>query len=348
LLWPFLPALVTAAVLGLILLPVHRALLRLIGHAGVAAGITTVGGTAGVLIPLFLLGTLVARELAEAADWFARNGPALVESLPDVATRVEGWIESIGIRGAQLGQLAAARVQETPTWLLGRAFGLLAGVGGLALQGGVALFTLFFALRDSGGMEGKLRTLVPLDSERTGALLLRARQVVRATVYGSLTVSLTQGILGGLAFLALGMPTPALWGAVMAAASLVPLLGPGVVWLPAAVILIIGGSVVRGILLLAFGGLVISTVDNVIRSVLVGSRAGIHPLVVLLGVLGGILLFGGIGVVVGPVVLVLSLLLLEMVRETLFPQESGVATDPNAAGPIMAVPSATDPAISEG
>jgi predicted PurR-regulated permease PerM len=106
------------------------------------------------------------------------------------------------------------------------------------------------------------------------------------------------------------------------------MVGPGVNWLPTGILLLATGSVLRGILLLAFGVLVISTVDNVIRSFLVGARARIHPLAIFLGVLGGILLFGAVGVFVGPVLLVVSLLLLEMVRLSLFP--GGTAVTPYA------------------
>jgi predicted PurR-regulated permease PerM len=102
------------------------------------------------------------------------------------------------------------------------------------------------------------------------------------------------------------------------------MVGPGVIWLPAGIILLATGSVLRGILLLAFGVVVISTVDNVIRSIFVGARARIHPVAIFLGVLGGILLFGAVGVFVGPVLLVVSLLLLEMVRLSLFPGDTAV------------------------
>jgi predicted PurR-regulated permease PerM len=328
LLWPLLPALVTAGVLALILLPLHRRLERSTGRADAAAALATVAGVIGLLIPLFVLGSLVLGELAQAVAWLQREGPAMLASLPRLERSAEAWIARLGLSNVEVGEAVAARVEDVPGALLGRTFGFLAGVGGAVLQLGVALFTLFFLLRDSESIEGRLSAIVPLEAHRTSALLYRTREVVSAAVYGNLLVALTQGTLGGLAFLALGLPTPALWGCVMAAGSLVPMVGPGVIWLPTGILLLATGSVLRGILLLAFGVLVISTVDNVIRSFLVGARARIHPLAIFLGVLGGILLFGAVGVFVGPVLLVVSLLLLEMVRLSLFP--GGTAVTPYA------------------
>ena len=331
LLWPFLPALVTAGVLALVLLPLHRRLRTWTGRDHVAAGATTLAGIAGLLVPLVLVGVLVVRELSAAADWLTRQGPSMLASLPRLERVVDRWVERLGVRGIEVGEVVAGQVQELPDLLLGRAFGFVAGVGGVVLQTGVALFALFFLLRDGHRIEASLRALVPLDAHRTSALLYRSREVVSAAVYGNLLVAIAQGTAGGVAFLVLGLPVPALWGCIMSAASLVPMVGPGVVWLPASLLLLVSGSVWRGVLLLAFGIFVISTVDNVLRSLLVGSRARIHPLVILLGVLGGIFLFGAVGVIVGPVVLVVSLLLLEMVRMSLFPSAPAAEVSPDGA-----------------
>jgi predicted PurR-regulated permease PerM len=132
---------------------------------------------------------------------------------------------------------------------------------------------------------------------------------------------MVQGLLGGLAFWVLGVPTPAVWGVLMGGLSLIPMIGPAFVWLPAGAVLIASGSTLRGVLLLLFGALVISTVDNIIRAVLVSGRARVHPLVVFFGVLGGVLMFGAVGILVGPVLIVAAAALMEMARLSLFPEE---------------------------
>jgi predicted PurR-regulated permease PerM len=176
---------------------------------------------------------------------------------------------------------------------------------------------------------------VPLASGPTELLALRAKEVMFAAVFGHVFVALVQGLLGGLAFWVLGVPTPMVWGVLMSGLSLIPLVGPAFVWVPAGAVLIATGAPIRGVLLLAFGLFVISTVDNVIRAVLVSARARVHPLVVFFGVLGGILMFGAVGILVGPVLIVLAGALMEMARLSLFPEDVPHAqTQPHPAAGV--------------
>lgn len=321
LLWPFLPALVTAAVLALILLPLHRRLAVAGAGPTLAAALTTMAGILGLVLPLFAVGRLALVEAGRLADWLATDGRAAIESLPALQPALDALIARLGLGSIQIGEAITGWMSAAPGFLMGRAFSLLSGLGGLVVQTGVMVFTLFFLVRDGSRVAGFVQTLVPLDGHRTERLLTRGREVVTAVVQGHLLVALVQGTLGGLAFLALGLPAPSVWGVLMATASLVPMVGPGIVWLPTAAVLLLSGSVVRGILLIAFGVLVIGTVDNVIRAAFVGSRGRVHPLVAFLGVLGGIVAFGTVGVFVGPVLLAESLLVLEMARTGLFPDE---------------------------
>jgi predicted PurR-regulated permease PerM len=179
--------------------------------------------------------------------------------------------------------------------------------------------------------------LVPLPSGPMELLLKRTHEVIFAAVYGHVFVAMVQGLLGGLAFWVLGVPTPAVWGVLMGGLSLIPMIGPAFVWIPAGAVLIATGATLRGVLLLLFGALVISTIDNVIRAVLVSGRARVHPLVVFFGVLGGVLMFGAVGILVGPVLIVAAAALMEMARLSLFPDESlkAVAVEKIVAPPAQ-------------
>jgi predicted PurR-regulated permease PerM len=319
LLWPFLPALVTASVLAVILMPVYRRLNGRIGRPAVAASITTLLGVLGIVTPLFVVGQGALAQLSWIAEWLAGDGQTALDSLPQLQNTVDLWLGRMGLEGLRIGEAIVTWLQAAPSFLMGRAFGLLAGIGGIAVQAAVATFTLFFLFRDESRVIGFVLSLIPLDNTRTTRLLVRGRDVVAAVAYGNLLVAVVQGTLGGVAFLFVGIPAPAVWGALMATGSLVPMLGPGVIWLPAAVVLILTGSILRGVALMTFGFLVIATLDNVIRSTFVGARAHVHPMVAFLGVLGGIVLFGTVGVFVGPVLLAEILLGLEMFREVLYP-----------------------------
>lgn len=173
---------------------------------------------------------------------------------------------------------------------------------------------LFFFLRDRRGALASLHHLSPLSREETETLFLRVRDTIRATVYGTLVVSLIQGLLGGLMFWWLGLPAPLLWGVVMAILSVVPMLGAFVVWIPAALFLALEGSWGKFIILVLWGMLVVGTVDNLLRPVLVANLLKLHTVLAFISVVGGLMLFGPAGLILGPVVLTITTVLLETWR----------------------------------
>jgi predicted PurR-regulated permease PerM len=135
---------------------------------------------------------------------------------------------------------------------------------------------------------------------------------VHATVYGTLAVAAVQGTLGGLMFWALGLPTPLLWGLVMGLLSIVPVLGAFVVWIPAAILLGLDGSWVRALILAAWGGIVVGSIDNFLRPMLVGNRLRLHTIPAFISIVGGLLLFGAPGFILGPMAATMTVLLVEI------------------------------------
>jgi predicted PurR-regulated permease PerM len=150
---------------------------------------------------------------------------------------------------------------------------------------------------------------VPLTPAETGQLLGRVAETIHATVYGTLAVAAVQGSLGGLMFWALGLPTPLLWGLVMGLLSIVPVLGAFVVWIPAAVLLVLDGSWARALILAAWGGIVVGGIDNVLRPMFVGNRLRLHTIPAFISIIGGLLLFGAPGFILGPLAATTTLLL---------------------------------------
>jgi predicted PurR-regulated permease PerM len=166
----------------------------------------------------------------------------------------------------------------------------------------VMLYLLFFLLRDGDMLAQRIRRAVPLRPEQQHQLFDRFTVVIRATVKGNLVVALAQGALGGLMFWFLGIHAPVLWGVLMAIFSLVPALGATVVWLPVSIYLVVTGRAWAGIGLAAYGALVIGTVDNLLRPILVGKDTKMPDYLVLIATLGGIAAFGINGFVIGPVI----------------------------------------------
>lgn len=322
-LWPLLPAIVTSAVFAALIYPAHRLLERRLGHRSVAAFVTTGVVFFLVLLPVVGLSFLIVDQVATGFQWLSGTIAGSLAPNGRLAQLVQAIGSYLGLGSLGLGNALQNQVQQLATTVAGHTFRILSGLGGWLLQAGTALFTLYYLLRDAEGIMGALRRLIPLDADQTDALIERAREVTYATVYGNIVVAVVQGGLGGLAFFVLGLPAAALWGTVMVLLSLLPAVGAPFVWVPAGVILLYHGEVARGVALLAVGALIISTVDNVLRSILVGNRAQLHPLVVFLSVLGGLFVFGAIGFFIGPVLFVLALTVLEMARAALEPGAPG-------------------------
>jgi len=167
---------------------------------------------------------------------------------------------------------------------------------------GVMLYLMFFLLRDGSGLSRRIRQAIPLSESHKIHLLQKFMAVVRATVKGNVVVAVTQGLLGGLIFWILGIQGVLLWTVLMAFLSLLPAIGAGLVWGPVAIWFLITGALWQGLVLIAYGIIVIGLVDNVLRPILVGKDTRMPDWVILISTLGGMALFGISGFVIGPLV----------------------------------------------
>jgi predicted PurR-regulated permease PerM len=180
----------------------------------------------------------------------------------------------------------------------------------------IMLFLLFFFLRDGETMLDTALHLVPLDAERQGHLLLHLSAVTRAVVFGSLITAVVQGTLVGVAFAIIGLPSPVVFGVLAMLAALVPLFGTALIWVPAAGVLAVQRRWGATIFMLAWGVIVVSGSDNVVRPLFISGRAQISALPVFLGLAGGLSAFGPIGIVLGPVIVALVLALVRFAEES--------------------------------
>lgn len=347
LLAPFLPALVTSAVLAVLVYPAYARLEDWItghgtwlGHRNVAAFAGTVAVFFLVLIPLVGVSLVLVQEVARSAEWAVREAGRMLG--PEGLLR--GWARAagdfLGIDGGEFRESLTDQLQGGVSTLTARTFDFLSGLGGWLLQAGVALFSLFYFLRDADGIVRAVRWLMPLEEEETGRLFARSRDVIFATVYGNVVVAAVQGLLGGLAFWVVGLPAAVLWGTVMGVLSLIPVVSAPLVWVPAGGYLLANGQTLGGVFVLAFGALVIGTVDNYLRAIIVSERAQLHPLAVFLSVLGGIFLFGAAGLFLGPVLFVVGLSLLEIARLALDADAPGVLSGSGRPGLLTESPPA--------
>jgi predicted PurR-regulated permease PerM len=164
-------------------------------------------------------------------------------------------------------------------------------------------FGMFYGFREGETFMARIRTLIPLDPTLKDSLFFELRTITQAVLYGQVMTAVIQGSLGGIALLIFGVPNPLFWGAVMIITAFVPVLGTPIIWLPAAIGLMLDGEMGRGVGLIIVSATVVTNIDNFIRPRLVSGRTSVHPVLILIGVLGGLHLFGFIGMVVGPLVL---------------------------------------------
>lgn len=320
LLWPFAPAILTSATLAALVYPAHRRLEELVGNRDVAALLGTAVLFFAILVPLAGLTVVLVDELRAGVEQLTLQLSGLLGPESPVRTWVESAGGYLGLEPEEVSLQLGRQLEQLPSLLAERTVSFLSGLGGWLLQGGVALFTTYYLLRDGSGIVKMVRWLIPLEPAYTDRLLERAREVTYATMFGNVVVALVQGGLVGAAFWVLGIAAPVLWGTVVAVFALLPLVGAPLVWLPAAVLLLFRGRVGEGLGLLAFGFLLVSTIDNLLRAILVSDRAQLHPLVVFFSVLGAIFVFGAVGILIGPILFVVALSLIETARLVLEPE----------------------------
>jgi predicted PurR-regulated permease PerM len=174
------------------------------------------------------------------------------------------------------------------------------------------LFLMFFLFMEGKEITEKIRNHIPLRAKQKKELSNKFNSVIYASIYGMIVTAFVQGAVASLGFWIFGVESPILWGLVTIIVAILPFVGAALVWLPSAVYKLFIGETFNGLGILFYGILIISTIDNLIRPSIIGSRAKIHPALVLLGVLGGIELFGFLGIIIGPLILSISTMFMDL------------------------------------
>lgn len=307
-LWPFSSAILWGTVLAVVFAPVYRRLMRSIGHRQNIAALATVAIILLIVIlPLTVIGMLVFQEAAGVYAKIQTGEIDFGRILRQFSEAVPGWVAGLldhfaltDLVGVQ--DRLSAGLARGSQFIAGQALNIGHNMFDFVVSLFVALYLLFFLLRDGDALIARLRDAIPLRGDQRRALFTRFAAVIRAIVKGTVVVAAVQGALGGLMFWFLGVQAALLWGVVMAILSLLPAIGAALIWVPVSFYLLATGAMWHGIALLVFGVLVISMVDNFLRPVLVGGDTRIPDYLVLLSTLGGIAIFGIDGLVIGPVI----------------------------------------------
>jgi len=312
---PFINVLVWAAVLVVVFYPVHRRLVARTNRPSMSAMISCLLVIFVILIPLSLVTLALVREFSGAAQGLQNQLSAFLDPNSAVAGRILGWLGNyIDIEQLRNPQSIQEHVQRVAGAVAQRTLGLVGGALGVVVQIFFIIFTMYYLFRDGAKIVDALPDMLPLERAQSEEIFARTKDVISASVNGVLVIAAIQGALGAVAFFALKVPSALVWGVVMTFLSLIPMAGAFVVWIPAAIFLAVTGHWVKAALLVAWGALVIGTVDNFLRPKLVGDRTKLHELFIFFSVLGGLHVFGVLGLVLGPVVLAITLALLDVMR----------------------------------
>ena len=305
---PFLAVIAWALTLAVLFTPLQRWLESKFKSSSLAAILSVLVIFLIVVVPVMFVGQRLVLQAAQGAQLIETKVAAgewrrVVEAQPLLAPMVERIERELDLPGT---------AKTVATWLTTITGSIVKGsvyqVIGLMLT----FYLLFFFLRDGRAGLLSLRYLSPLSMTEMDRLFSRVGDTIHATAYGTLAVSSVQGLLGGLMFWWLGLPAPLLWGVVMGLLAVVPMIGAFVVWIPAALFLALEGSWGKALILTLWGMLVVGTIDNLLRPVLVGNRLKLHTVLAFLSVVGGLILFGPAGLILGPVTLTVTTVLLEI------------------------------------
>lgn len=305
---PFYGAVFWAVILAILFSPLQRDLmLRLGGRRNLAAALTLLVCLLIAILPVIIIGTLLVQEGASLYQRIEKGELDIAGHIESFKALLPAFIQN-ALERLGMGDLEGLRDNITKwatqgsQFLAGQAFSFGQGTFDFLVSFGVMLYLLFFFLREGGELARKVRLAVPLPEQQKRRLQLKFSRVVRATVKGNLLVAITQGALGGLIFWALGIPSALVWAVLMAFLSLLPAVGAGIVWAPVAVYFLATGAILSGVVLIAFGVLVIGLVDNLLRPILVGKDTKMPDYLILISTLGGLAVFGLNGFVIGPLI----------------------------------------------
>ena len=307
---PFLAPLAWAVVLVVLFFPLYERLAKKWGPT-TAAVASTIGVTLILIVPTIFI--MIA---------FVRQGVDAVHSVQlGVANGHYSWVNDLWTR-------IAARFPETDTSDLGstlhqygeKAAGYVAGQIGAVLRHtavfifhlSVTILAIFYLFRDGPSIVHRLREVLPFEASHRDRMIRESRDLIFVSVASSLVAAAAHGLFGGVAFGLTGISAPLFWGVMMGFFSLVPIVGSALIWVPASVSLMVGGHIGRGIILALICGVIVGLIDNVIRPWMISGRAEMGGLVVFISVLGGISVFGMLGVVLGPIVVACAASLLDV------------------------------------
>ncbi len=324
---PYIIPLVSAAVIAYIFYPIYSIINKKLKSPNITALIMSILIIVLISIPFVIMINTVYKEsfaLFLLTKQKVQSGELVSSCEPDS----EGWFCHSLAYAKQLSNTPEFNayfidsVQKFSTYLIKSSSDFIFSIPSKLINIFVLLFSLFFFLRDGEKLSVVVYNILPLKSQKKKEVFNRTQKVTKGVIYGSLLTSLLQGFIAGIFYFLFGVSSPITFSLLTAVAALIPFFGTFIIWFPLAMSKLVNGALAsdntliwQGVGLLVFCGAIVSTSDNILRPKLVGEGAQVHPLIVLIGVLGGLQVFGFMGFILGPVVLAVFLSILKIYEE---------------------------------
>ena len=325
---PYATPILFACVVAIIFQPVHHRISRILRGRNFSAVVSTVLTALLFVVPLTFLLIAVSNEIADLYYSISnRSGGArgIIAYLLHSVERIIAWGgQRFGLPQVNLQQMVLHRLEGLSGSLTRLGSLLVANAFSFLVNAIIAVVILFFLYRDGDVALSKTMAFLPFRQDRLEELRRRINSTIVANFYGGVAVGALQGTLTGFTFWVLRLDSPVLWGVVTGFLSLIPMVGSAGVWAPASIVLLATGHVAKGIILLIIGAMIIGSVDNIVRPLIVRKSVRLHTLLVFFSILGGLQAFGVLGLFVGPVILSLTAALLGMLQQDLGTGNSAV------------------------
>ena len=320
---PFLVPIIWAIFLTIVFYPLYRQLNhRFKGRKSLCAVVMTAFVVLLIVFPSAYILSMLASQAISAYAFFetglqtGRFQSILgVKDHPIIQGLWHKFNQYVDLSELDLNSLLLENLRRLSTFAINQTSRIIKGFSFIIINFCLVVISLYYVFKDGDQLLRKIRETIPLAPQDKDLLFTRLEEMVYATLYGGILVALIQGFLGGFAFWFLGLSSPIFWGTVMAFLSFLPIVGCFLVWGPVVVYFFFQGLLLKGILLLVWGAVVVGLSDNFLRPILISKRTKLHTILLFFGVLGGIKAFGLLGLIVGPLVVSVSITILDIYSE---------------------------------
>jgi len=312
LLWPIATAIITGLILAYLCYPLYKKVFSLVKEKNISALIIVLLFILIIFVPLWFLFPIIIKQIFDLYLYIQKIDVSIFLKLifPNLVST-----EIFQNLTTSLNHFISTIISK----ILSSASNVFLNLPNFLLKLSIVLFVFFFGMRDADLFENYIKSLSPFSKATENELAKKFRDITSSVIKGHILIGILQGILTGIGLFIVGMPNALLLTGVSIFAAIIPILGAWLVWIPASVYLILSGKTFLGIVLFLYGAIFISWIDNIIRPYIVAKKAKISSVIVLIGMIGGLIVFGVLGLIIGPLILAYLLLILDAYRKNKIP-----------------------------